>query len=141
MRRHLFVQKTVTIDAVDGVGAQSAVFDERLDCVNEIETFVFEEVGGCGGKHEQRRPRVTVSDEGHFHVQVRAIPCSCATFHQGTFHEGGSGLEIFSQIVAMRKFGAVDGRIPICYKKRFAPERSEEHTSELQSHSFISYAF
>jgi hypothetical protein len=32
----------------------------------------------------------------------------------------GIGLEIFSQIVAKRKFGAVDARIPICYKKRFA---------------------
>jgi hypothetical protein len=40
----------------------------------------------------------------------------------GDLSRRGSGLEIFSQIVAMRKFGAVDGRIPICYKKRFAPE-------------------
>jgi hypothetical protein len=28
---------------------------------------------------------VPVRDERHFHVQVGAIPGSCATFHQGTF--------------------------------------------------------
>ena len=55
-------------DAVDGVRAQFAGFDKRLDGVDQVEAFVFEIVGGGGWEHEQRRPGVAVSDEGHFHV-------------------------------------------------------------------------
>ena len=83
-----------------------ALFDERLDRVDEIEALVFEIVSGRGGKHEQGRPGVAIGDEGHFHVQVWAIPGSCAAFHYGPFVRG-IGLEIFSQILAERKFGAL----------------------------------
>jgi hypothetical protein len=82
MRRHLLVQKAVTIDAVDRVSAQSSFFDERLDRVDEIEAFVLQIIRGGGGKHQQRRPRVTIRDEGHFHVQVGAVPGCCAAFHK-----------------------------------------------------------
>src|SRR6185369_9820235 len=104
MRRHLFVQETPTIDAVDGVSAQSSLLDELLDGVDQIEAFVLEVIRGGGGEHEQRRSRMTVRDEGHFHVQVGAVPGSCAAFHID-LSQGESGLEIFSQIFAERKFG------------------------------------
>src|SRR6185369_10273511 len=79
------VQQAVAIDAVDGVRAQFAGFDKRLDRVDQIEALVFEIIGGCGWEHEQRRPVMAVGDEWHFHVQVRAIPGSCAAFHCGPF--------------------------------------------------------
>jgi len=104
MRRHLLVQEAPTIDAVDGVSAQPSFLDERLDRVDQIEAFVLEVIRGGGGEHQQRRSRVAVRDEGHFHVQVGAVPGSCAAFHSD-LSEGESGLEIFSQIFAERKFG------------------------------------
>jgi hypothetical protein len=68
IRRHLLVQQTVTIDAIDRVRAEFAFVDERLYRVNEIEAFILEIVGGCGRKHEQRRTGVPVGDERHFSV-------------------------------------------------------------------------
>src|ERR1700754_741279 len=128
MRWHLFVEQAVTIDAIDRIGAQLAVVEKLFDGVDEVEPFVFEIVGGSGREHQKRRPRMSVSYEGHFHVQVVAVPRCCTSFHRGPFcwepfvgnlsagesrflpvnwdvTASKAGREIFSQIFAERKFG------------------------------------
>src|SRR6185503_20737020 len=92
------------------------------------------------------RPRpweTSVAVDQHARTQRGAFPCSgldCTRLLCGvplwTFRVGSSGLEIFSQIVAQRKFrtgqggvlsevagatAAVDARKPICYKNASAP--------------------
>src|SRR6476469_5992254 len=119
MRRHLLVQEAVAIDAVDGIRAQLAGLDERFNRIDEIEAFILEIVGGCCGKHEQRWSGVPVRDERHFHVQVWAIPGSCATFHQGTFLKGSRAEDILadhSEAQVSSGVRAVDAPRPFCYK-------------------------
>jgi hypothetical protein len=81
MRRHLLIQQTVAVDAINGISPELAALDVRPDRFNEVETFVLEVIRSGGGKHEKWLARMTVSHEGHLDVQILAEPGSCAAFH------------------------------------------------------------
>src|SRR5260370_14888526 len=81
LRRHLFVQKTPTIDAVDRIGADLAVLYERLDRINEIKTFVLLIIRGLCRQTQERLARVTVSHQWHFHLQIWTRQARWASLH------------------------------------------------------------
>src|SRR5215831_6535891 len=57
------------------------MLDERLDRLHEIKPFVFKIISGCGRQHQKRVARMTIRDQGHFHLKVRTEPACCSTFH------------------------------------------------------------
>src|SRR5271165_1853889 len=81
-RMSTLVVKAEAIDGIDGIELDAASIDEIGEGTDHALAFEFPFVAGTGGKTDERRTPMTVSDDSEIEAEARRVPAMVFTFHQ-----------------------------------------------------------
>ncbi len=59
-----------------------ARFDHVADGVNQLESFILQEIGGGGGEQQHGKAEMTIRDNVHITVQAGAVPTVNPSIHE-----------------------------------------------------------
>jgi hypothetical protein len=80
-RMSAFVIKAETVDGIDGIKLDAAGVNEMGERADHALTFELEFVPGAGGKADNGRAVMAVSDDAQFKAETRRVPTMVFALH------------------------------------------------------------
>lgn len=80
-RLHFPIHPTFVVNAVNREYFQATTIDHWLQCIDELESFIFQVVCSCRRYHKQGKSIMTICRNRHIFLECRAEPTGDITLH------------------------------------------------------------